>query len=111
MLNNTTRRMFKFADDSQILVITDNQSTTCLTVEQNLNAVGKWCQTLRIQLNGIKTEIVPINVDVNIPVFKLRSEKCIISYETKILGLTVRKACRKNNSSLQRSVEGNEKSL
>ena len=39
MLNNTAGIKFKHADDSQILLITDNQSTTCLTVEQNLNAV------------------------------------------------------------------------
>ena len=89
MLKNTAGRMFKYAGDSQILVITDNQSTTCLTVEQNLNAVENWCRTWRIQLNGTKTEIVPINLDVNIPVFKLSGEKCKINYETKILGLTV----------------------
>ena len=74
MLNNTTEIKFKYADDSQILVITDDQSTRCLTVEQNLNAVENWCRTWRIQLNGTKTEIVPINLDVNIPVFKLRGE-------------------------------------
>ena len=76
MLNNTAGIKFKYADDSQILVITDNQSTTCLTVEQNLNAGEIWCRTWRIQLNGTKTEIVPINLDVNIPVSKLRGEKC-----------------------------------
>ena len=89
MLNNTAGIKFKYADDLKILVITDNQSTTCLTVEQNLNAVENWCRTWRIQLNGTKTEIVPINLDVDIPVFKLRGEKCKINYETKILGLTV----------------------
>ena len=75
MLNNTTWIKFKYADDSQMLMITDNQSTTCLTVEQNLNALEFWCRNWRIQLNGTKAEIVPINLDVNIPVFKLRGEK------------------------------------
>ena len=84
MLNNTAGIKFKYADDSQILVITDSQSTTCLTVEQNLNAVENWCRTWRIQLNGTKAKIGPNNLDVNIPVFKLRGEKCKSNYETKI---------------------------
>ena len=83
------REKFKYADDSQILVITDNQSTTCLTVEKILNAVEYWCRTWRIQLNGTKAKIVPNNLYVNIPVFKLRGEKCKKGYETNILGLTV----------------------
>ena len=89
MLNNTSGIKFNYADDSQIIVITGNQSNTCLTVEKNLNAVENWCRTWRIQLNGTKTDIVPTNLDVNIPVFKLRAEKCKINYETKIFGLTV----------------------
>ena len=89
MLHNTSGIKFNYADDSQIIVITGNQSNTCLTVEKNLNAVENWCRTWRIQLNGTKTEIVPINLDVNIPVFKLRGEKCKINYETKIFELTV----------------------
>ena len=67
----------------------DNQSTTCVTVEQKLNAVGNWWRTWWIQLNGTKTEIVPIILDVNKPVFKLGDETCKLSYETKILGLAV----------------------
>ena len=89
MLNNTTGIKFKYADDSQILVITDKQSTTCLTVQQSLNAMEHWCRTWRIQLNGTKTDIVRLNLDVNIPLFQLRGEKCKKCYETKILGLTV----------------------
>ena len=89
MLNKTAGTKFKYAHDSQILVISDNQSTTCLTVEQNLNAMENWCRTWRIQLNGTKTEFVPHNLDVKIHVFKLRRENCKINNETKILGLTV----------------------
>ena len=88
MLIDTAGIKFKVADLSQIFVITDNQSTTCLTVEQILNAVEKWCRTWRIQLNGTKTEIVPTNLDVNLLVFKLSGEKRKRNYETKILGLT-----------------------
>ena len=89
MLNNTAGITFKYADDSEILVITDNQSTTCLTVEQNLNAVENWCRRWRIQLNGTKAEIVPINLDGKIPVFNMRGEKCKLNYDTKIPGLTI----------------------
>ena len=66
MLNNTTGIKFNYGDVSQILVITENQSTRSPTVDQSLNAVEIWCRTWGIQLNGTKTEIVPINLDVNI---------------------------------------------
>ena len=39
MLKNTAGKKFKFDDDKHILVITENQSTTRLTLEQNLSAV------------------------------------------------------------------------
>ena len=89
LFSNTTGIKFKYAEYSQILVITVNQSITFLTFEQSLNAVDYWCRTGWIQLNGTKTEIVPINLDEKIPVFKLKGEKWKIGDDTKILGLTV----------------------
>ena len=70
-------------------MIADNQSITCFTVEQNLNAVENWCLTCWIQLNGPKTGIVPINLNVSLPIFKVRRGKCKVRYETKTLGLIV----------------------
>ena len=34
MLNNTTGLKFNYTDDSQILVTTENQATTCLIVDK-----------------------------------------------------------------------------
>ena len=74
MLKNTTTIIFKYSYDWQIIASAPTESSLHRILQRNLNFVEKWCSTCRIQINGTKTEIVPINSDGRTtPNFKLQT--------------------------------------
>ena len=82
-LQNTDGTKFKYADDSQFLVSAETQASLCEKIQENLKSVKTWCNTWRIQINELKTEILHIHpLDIWDHKFHLGTEK--VKYITKI---------------------------
>ena len=66
-----------------------NESAFLKKLDLSCKGIEKWCNKWRMGVNGSKTELIVLNIEIITSVRILNNEECAIARVTKSLGLLI----------------------
>ncbi len=99
LLTNNGIRCQGYADDIVIVARGKFENTLCDIVQRGLNLAKGWCDTVGLNINPLKTTVIPFTKRRSLPglrILSLGGRELEVSREVKYLGLTLDSTLRWN---------------